>query len=207
MALEYFPCYHSYLKKIERLSDQEVGRLFRSLLKYAATGEREELAGRESIAFDFIADDIDRAEEQYAAKCARNRDNRAGTVVNDGQRPSTVVNDRQRPSTTVDDGDQIKTKEKEKEKEKREVKEKSASRSEPPTLAEVEAYVMERGSSVDPKRFWEYYSAGNWKDAKGNPVKNWKQKLITWEKKDEAGKQEVKSNAGRFDGLDWADGL
>lgn len=199
MALEYFPCYHSYLKKIERLSDQEVGRLFRSLLKYSSTGEREELAGRESIAFDFIADDIDRAEEQYAAKCARNRENRAGTVVND----------RQRPSTTVNDGDQTKTKSKSKtkEKEEREVEEKSASRPEPPTLAEVEAYVMERGSSVDPKRFWEYYSAGNWKDAKGNPVKNWKQKLITWEKKDETGKQEVKSNAGRFAELDWADGL
>ena len=54
----------------------------------------------------------------------------------------------------------------------------------PPTLEEVEAYVKERSSSVDPKRFFDYYSAGNWKDSKGNPVKNWKQKLLTWERKD-----------------------
>lgn len=54
----------------------------------------------------------------------------------------------------------------------------------PPTLEEVEAYVKERSSSVDAKRFWEYYEAGGWKDSKGNAVKNWKQKLLTWERKD-----------------------
>lgn len=58
MAMEYFCCYHSYLKKCEKLSDQELGRLFRALLTFSATGEAQELTGRESIAFDFIADDI-----------------------------------------------------------------------------------------------------------------------------------------------------
>lgn len=61
MAMDYFLCYHSYLKKCEKLTDEEVGRLFRSLLTYSATGETPELTGREVIAFDFIADDIDRA--------------------------------------------------------------------------------------------------------------------------------------------------
>ena len=54
----------------------------------------------------------------------------------------------------------------------------------PPTLEEIQEYVKERNSSVDPVKFFEYYNAGHWKDSKGNPVKNWKQKLITWEKKD-----------------------
>lgn len=69
MQLEYFPCYHSYFKKCEKLTDQELGRLFRALMTYSETGERQELAGRESIAFDFIADDIDRAKENYADIC------------------------------------------------------------------------------------------------------------------------------------------
>lgn len=51
----------------------------------------------------------------------------------------------------------------------------------PPTLQEVEEYCQSRNSDVDPKKFFEYYEEGHWKDAKGNPVKNWKQKLITWE--------------------------
>lgn len=54
----------------------------------------------------------------------------------------------------------------------------------PPTLEEVEDYVFERNSPVDPHKFWEYFNAGDWKDAKGNPVRNWKQKLLTWEKYD-----------------------
>ena len=52
----------------------------------------------------------------------------------------------------------------------------------PPTLEEVQEYCDERNNDVDPEKFFEYYQAGGWKDAKGNPVKNWKQKIITWEK-------------------------
>lgn len=75
MAFDYFHCYNSYLKKCEKLSDQELGRLFRALLKYNSGGERPELAGRESIAFDFIADDIDRAKESYDNQCRQNAEN------------------------------------------------------------------------------------------------------------------------------------
>ena len=53
----------------------------------------------------------------------------------------------------------------------------------PPTLEEVKAYCKERNSSVDPKQFFEYFDVGKWIDSKGEPVRNWKQKLITWEQK------------------------
>ena len=86
---EYFPCYHSYLRKIAKLSDQEIGRLFRALLTYSATGETQELPGREAVAYDFIADDIDRANEAYQEKCETNRRNRTSTTVNDRQRTAT----------------------------------------------------------------------------------------------------------------------
>jgi len=45
-----------------------------------------------------------------------------------------------------------------------------------PTLEEVEAYCKERHNTIDPKVFYDYYEVSNWKD-----IKNWKQKLITWE--------------------------
>lgn len=50
-----------------------------------------------------------------------------------------------------------------------------------PTLDEVKAYVQERGNRIDPQRFYDYYEASNWKDSSGKPVRNWKQKAITWE--------------------------
>lgn len=50
-----------------------------------------------------------------------------------------------------------------------------------PTLEEVKEYCKERNNNVDPKKFFDYYEVNNWVDNKGNKVKNWKQKVITWE--------------------------
>lgn len=51
-----------------------------------------------------------------------------------------------------------------------------------PTLKEIEEYCKERNKGVDAKKFFDYYEVSNWTDSKGNKVKNWKQKVITWEK-------------------------
>ena len=51
----------------------------------------------------------------------------------------------------------------------------------PPTLDEVRAYCTERNSDVDPKRFFDFFTEGDWRDSRGNRVRSWKQKLITWE--------------------------
>jgi hypothetical protein len=54
----------------------------------------------------------------------------------------------------------------------------------PPTLEEVREYCKQRGSPVDPTRFYDYFEARNWIDSKGNPVQNWKQKFLTWTRKE-----------------------
>ena len=76
----------------------------------------------------------------------------------------------------------------------------------PPTLEEVTAYCQQRNSSVDPQKFYDYFSAGDWKDSEGKPVKSWKQKIITWEGREKRGKP-VSGNAekstGRFDSVKY----
>ena len=62
----------------------------------------------------------------------------------------------------------------------------------PPTLEEIEAYCKERNNSVDAKYFYDYYTEGKWVDAKGNKVKNLKQKIITWEKSSKTNKKQDK---------------
>lgn len=52
----------------------------------------------------------------------------------------------------------------------------------PPTLDEVNAYIMEKGLHVSAKEFLDYFEATGWVDAKGQRVKSWKGKLLTWEK-------------------------
>nr|DAV41967.1 MAG TPA: replisome organizer protein [Caudoviricetes sp.] len=73
----------------------------------------------------------------------------------------------------------------------------------PPTLEEVEAYAASRQSMVDPRRFFEYFNTPDaqgrsWRDSKGNPVKNWKQKFLTWEGRD-SGKGKPAPAASRTD--------
>ena len=54
----------------------------------------------------------------------------------------------------------------------------------PPTREEVREYARSRESSVDPDRFYDFYTADPeraWIDSNGKPVNNWKQKFITWE--------------------------
>ena len=65
----------------------------------------------------------------------------------------------------------------------------------PPTLEEVKAYIQENGYNVDANYFFDYYSKGNWIDGQGKPVRNWKQKLITWAKKDAEKAPQKKPNA------------
>lgn len=48
----------------------------------------------------------------------------------------------------------------------------------PPTLEEVKTWFIENGSTAQAgAKAWQYYTDGDWVDSKGNPVKNWRQKM------------------------------
>ena len=69
----------------------------------------------------------------------------------------------------------------------------------PPTLEEVEQYCRERKNNVNAKRFYDYFDAAEWVDSNGKPVRNWKQKIITWEGNQRPGKnggENVAKNTG-----------
>jgi len=128
MAIEYFLCYHSYRRTCEKLTDQELGRLFRALLKYSETGEKRELAGRESIAFDFIADDIDRAKLAYEEKCQTNKANGSKGGRPKAKKPNGFSENPKNPN-----------KEKEEEKEERKEYEESKAKKNNPPLPPLQA--------------------------------------------------------------------
>lgn len=54
----------------------------------------------------------------------------------------------------------------------------------PPTLEEVREYVSENDLNVDAEYFYKFFTEGNWVDSKGNKVRSWKQKLLTWSRHD-----------------------
>ena len=181
MALEYFPCYYSYRRKIAKLSDQEVGRLFRRLLEYGETGETDELTGREAVAFDFIADDIDRAKENYKELCDKNRAN-----ATDRKRTVATASDRKRTQANGSETSQTEYKTEYKDEDKDEEESIGAVkppriRFSPPTVEDVQGYCLERNNGIDPHRFVDFYEANGWTQGKGKPIKDWKAAVRTWE--------------------------
>jgi hypothetical protein len=83
----------------------------------------------------------------------------------------------QRSHDTEEDIEEELEEEKELDKEKKRKKKDFT----PPTLKEIEDYCKSRNNNVDAKRFFDFFDASNWVDSKGNKVRNWKQKVITWE--------------------------
>lgn len=180
MAREYFCANHSLIASLEPFTDEEIGRIFMAALEYSANGKEPNFVGNERFIWATIKGMIDRDIRAYENKCATNRENGKA-----GGRPKSDRLSENRENRTVfleTEKSQIKDKIKEKERENKTIKESSNKRFSPPTLDEVADYCKSRNSPVDPKKFWEYFNEGGWKDAKGNPVKNWKQKVLTWER-------------------------
>lgn len=69
----------------------------------------------------------------------------------------------------------------------------------PPSLEDISQYIQEKKLSVSAKKFFDYFEAGNWIDAKGNKVRNWKQKLLTWD--NHAPKSDNKVQAKKLGGV------
>lgn len=76
-----------------------------------------------------------------------------------------------------------------------------------PTIDEIKAYCTERCNDVDPIKFFDYFTAGDWKDSEGKPVKNWKQKIITWEKHTKTQQKQQQVNEKIIDGVRYIGGL
>ena len=180
MAREFFKCFHNYRKKIEKLSDQEVGRLFRALMEYSECGTAPELTGRESIAFDFIAEDIDRDSAAYSQKCKVNAEN--GSLG--GKRTQANCSERKRTEAKSSESDKIEDiRDKTIKEIPTNVGTKKSSAFQPPTLEEVKARCAEKGYTLDPVAFMSYYNANGWKVGRTKMV-SWIDALAGWESRE-----------------------
>ena len=122
MAMSGFICHDNYYDRLQRLTDEEVGHLFRNLMLYHA-GKIEDMTdfvGVEGIAFDFIKDDIDRMEEKHDAASETNRMNgMKGGRPKKRTEPEETEQNRKKPTESEQNRTKpYKDKDKEKDKEK-----------------------------------------------------------------------------------------
>ena len=105
MAREYFCAYHSMLDQTKRLSDAELGRLFRALLSFSAEGTLPQgLSEKEAVAFDMLSSNIKRDIEAYEKQCKKNASNGSK-----GGRPRTKKSEKGKQNKASDDDESEKT--------------------------------------------------------------------------------------------------
>lgn len=132
MGKEAFVIYKSFYKPISKLSDKQLGRLFRAIFEYNINGV---VSVEEDIemAFEFFKNQFEIDEEKYQSKVERNRENgrRGGNkahanepneneqmLPNDSERYQSLPNATQNKRTQANQADKDKDKDKDKELDK-----------------------------------------------------------------------------------------
>ena len=174
-----FVLYHDIRTPLELLTDEQRGKLFIALLNYSEYGDLPDFDGALLMAFAFIRTSLDRDAEAWAEKRAKRAEaGRSGGLAkvanasNASSSKQNVANLAVPVSVSVPVPVNVNTPNTSVGRETAD-KPPRASRFTPPTLAEVQAYVSERQSPVDPQGFLDFYAAKGWLVGK-NPMRDWK---------------------------------
>ena len=158
------------------------------------------LTGTAQQVFKIMKADIDRNNEKYQKIVERNKRNIEKRWEKDDTTGIPVVNQ----SNTNLKPETLNSKLKTQNQSCEAAAPPSAKRFTPPTLAEVQAYVLERQSPVDPQGFIDFYEAKGWLVGK-TPMKNWRaacrnaEKWERWNRNDSRSKVKTTADYGTED--------
>lgn len=177
--MKYLKLFTNFLQTLGELQDDEVGRLFRAMLKYAEDGSEPVLCGNERFVWGAAKLHMDMASKYSERKSA------AGSIggSNDKQTQANASKYKQEQANASND----KLKEK-KRKEYKEILSKESTKKEEfiiPSLEEVKAYVLSTGLHMDAEDFYDYYSSKHWKTSNGKePMKDWQLTARRWARRE-----------------------
>ena len=199
MERKQFTWYRSYYDALKELPAEEFRDIVLAVCAYALDGEEAELSGVARAIFTLIRPTL-----EVGRSKAENRSRVEQTPLSAEQTGNKPEQTKNKPEQTqnkrkqTDNKPEQTRKEKEKEKEREKEREKESEndsycsppppsgpkRFVPPTLAEVQSYVAERQSPVDPQGFIDFYASKGWMVGK-TPMKDWKaacRNAETWER-------------------------
>ena len=170
-TMKYLKIFTDFLEVVEPLGDGAAGRLFKAMLRYALNGDVPALKGKEAVAWTVARQHMDREAVAYESK------------VKNLKRGNVSVSGKIVPVSGED---------KEKDKDKNKDKDndiyigaaapapKAHIYIQPPALEEIRSFCQERGNSVDPDYFYNYYQSNGWRVGR-NPMRDWKATICAWE--------------------------
>ena len=180
MAINYAALPYDYLEEMEALNYAEFGRLTRALLVYSMTGEQLALCGNERFyakrvmaqedRFKASYDDISNTRREAGKAGAAARWQNGKRIFANGKNGKAIVANGKNGNTETNTETKTNTNTQLSNDSKGDIR---AKRFTPPTFAEVQSYVAERHSPVDPQEFIDFYESKGWMVGK-TPMKNWK---------------------------------
>lgn len=139
-------------------------------------------------------DGMEKVREQTRARVAKHREKQRLLLECNVTSNATVTHSNATDKDKEEDKEEDNKKEKDKKK-----------KFVPPTVNEVEQYIVEKGYHIDPIAFVNFYQSKGWKIGK-NPMVNWKAAVVTWEqkRKNDVPKKESKRNIDWDELNEWA---
>lgn len=213
MAVKEKPGVMIYFKTgeaIKGLDYETKGRLFDCILEYGQFGTVPELSGALAVAWPFIKQRIDDDSERYReiqdkrAKAGSRggqakASNAKQTVANIASATEVIAKDstenQNYPNTHPDTYPDTYTKNCIVGAESRPTT--TRQRFIPPSADDVRAYATEKGYTIDPEAFVDYYTANGWKVGK-NPMKDWRAAVRTWVRKEKENGRTSNSNRDNY---------
>ncbi len=189
-----FVLYADLLKVVEQLPDEIAGKLFKIILRYVNDLEIcvDDLLLRiafEPIKLQLYRDlqkwDVIKEKRSIAGKKSaeiKKLNATNSTLVESVETDSTnsTVNDNVNDNVTVNVNDNVTVT----------VINEKRGRFTPPTLLDVQLFILEKKLIVNADTFWNFYESKNWMVGK-NKMKDWKKAIAGWESRD---KQKTNQN-------------
>lgn len=192
MDRDSFVFYRSFAEAIDILPPEIYAETVRAIIRYAIYGEMPDISGLSDAAFvtfTLVKPQLDANNRRYANGCKGGRPKNQTETKPKPRVNQTETKPEPNENVNVNDNENIKEKD----------KKKSATSRAPskPTIEEITAYCRERGNSVDPQAFYDFYESKGWMIGK-NHMKDWKAAIRTWERKDRESGRAKKTKFSQF---------
>ena len=184
---EYVKLWLSYDDYFREYDKEAIGTLVLAMIAYRRDRTEPQFPGPERFIWPAIKRDIDesiKAQEDFSARCSENGkkggrpriEQKTDALQEKLKNPTLFPESQKRQGQGQGQGQGDITR---------------AKRFTPPTLAEVQSYVAERHSAVDPQEFIDFYESKGWMVGK-TPMKDWKAACRNAEKWDRWARQKPK---------------
>ena len=229
MNKKSFVMYESWGAAINKMSNEQAGQLLKAIYALQDNEDAEPEDPSVSFVFEIIKDKLcEDATEWEKTKQRRSESGKKGMEKRWNEDESSITKDNSVKESITNDNTVIKPITKDNSVKENitpitvsgtvsvsdtvsvseyvpptEVKKREArKRFSPPSVAEVTTYCRERGSTVDPEAFVDFYAAKGWKVGNA-PMKDWRASVRTWEKRD----SRAAPKHGSFDANDYLLGI